>query len=304
MLKINNPNTFFAYLRKAPFGGRLTQGQIDGVNALFNEAAQQGLSAQEAAYVLATTFHETGGKMAPIRENMSYRADRILEVFGSNHSARVTRSEAASLANNPQGLAERVYGLGNPRKAKELGNVRKGDGWKYRGGGLDQRTGRGNYARVGLEGEPDKVLQLPEAARVMITDMIKGSFTSKKLGDYFDGDKANPEGARAVINGTDKAKLIAGYYKNFLDSINAANEFSEPEEVSHDLATADDVKASASGSVKSLIGGTVGTAVASAIVGVNNPWAFGVSALLLILGAGAFYMFASGRWSVNRLKDI
>ena len=304
MSTIRNPTTFFSYIRRAPFGGRLTQGQIDGINAILTEARRNGLTESPTAYILATVFHETGGKMLPVRENMNYRAERIVEVFGAKHSAKVSWAEAQKLAGNPQALAERVYGLGNPKKAKELGNVRKGDGFKFRGGGMDQRTGARNYSRVGLASDPDRVLQLDEAARVMIKDMIEGNYTGKKLSDYFRQGHADPVGARAIINLTDKAKLIAGYYKNILDAILAANEFDQPHDISPTLATADDVKPSDSGSVKSLIGGTLGSAAVSAIVGVNNPWAFGVSALLLLLGAGAVYMFASGRWSVNRLKEL
>ncbi|UXT99432.1 hypothetical protein [Agrobacterium tumefaciens] len=304
MSPIKNPTTFFSYIRRAPFGGRLTQSQIDGVNAIISEAGDCALSESPTAYALATTFFETGGKMQPVRENMSYRADRILEVFGANHSAKVTKAEAQKLAGNPQALAERVYGLGNPKKAAELGNVQKGDGFRYRGGGLDQRTGRKNYRRVGLEDKPDSVVDLAEASRVMIKDMIEGNYTGKKLSDFFSETIDDAEGARRIINGTDKAKLIAGYHKNFLDAIKAASLPLQKPDTSHALATADDVKPSASGSVKTLLSSTLVTAGVSALVGVNNPWAFGVSALALLMGGGVLYMFGSGRWSVNRIKGI
>lgn len=90
-----------------------------------------------------------------IRENMSYSADRIVEVFGARrHSAKVSRSEALGLARNPQALAERVYGLGNPSMAKRLGNTQTGDGHRFRGWGPGQITGRGKsieyLSRLGL----------------------------------------------------------------------------------------------------------------------------------------------------------
>ncbi|HKS21328.1 MAG TPA: hypothetical protein VJZ76_00915 [Thermoanaerobaculia bacterium] len=48
----------------------------------------------------------------------------MLEIFGvGNHSAAITPEEAEQLAGKPEALAERVYGLGNPKKAKELGNL-------------------------------------------------------------------------------------------------------------------------------------------------------------------------------------
>ena len=56
----------------------------------------------------------------------------MLQIFGvGNHSAAVTAAEAATLANRPEAIADRVYGLGNPRKARELGNTKPGDGFLY-----------------------------------------------------------------------------------------------------------------------------------------------------------------------------
>lgn len=103
------------------------------------------------AHFLAQVLHETGG-LTIGRESMSYRAPRILEVFGvGKHTAAVTSAEAAKLAGDQFALAERVYGLGNPRKAKELGNTKAGDGFAFRGNGVMQTTGRGAHARLGAD---------------------------------------------------------------------------------------------------------------------------------------------------------
>ena len=113
------------------------------------------------AHFLAQALHETGG-FTILRENMNYSAPRLVEIFGVNrHSAAVTVSEAAGLAGQPEAIAERVYGLGNPRKARELGNTQPGDGFRYRGNGVLQTTGRANHRRMGaacgldLEGSPE-----------------------------------------------------------------------------------------------------------------------------------------------------
>lgn len=117
------------------------------------------------AHFLAQVMHESG-RLTVVREDMRYRASRICQIFGvGKHSARVTASEAKALAGRPEALAERVYGLGNPKKARELGNTRAGDGWKYRGNGLMQTTGRGAHRRLGhavglgdlFERDPSKV---------------------------------------------------------------------------------------------------------------------------------------------------
>lgn len=103
------------------------------------------------AHFLAMVLHETQG-LQRLYENMNYSEKRILEVFGRNkHSAAVLPAEAKKLAMNPQALAERVYGLGNPRKAKELGNINPGDAWKFRGTGPLNLTGGKNFKAVSRE---------------------------------------------------------------------------------------------------------------------------------------------------------
>mgnify|MGYP001478866254 CR=1 FL=1 len=101
------------------------------------------------AHFLAQVMHETGG-LTVVRESGTYSAARILQIFGAGrHSAAVTSAEARRLAGDGPALFERVYGLGNPRKARELGNTQPGDGWLYRGNGLMQTTGRGAHHRLG-----------------------------------------------------------------------------------------------------------------------------------------------------------
>src|SRR5262245_37799227 len=73
------------------------------------------------AHFLAQALHETWG-FRILRENMNYSAQRLLQIFGAgHHSAAVTVAEAAALANHPEAIADRVYGLGNLQKAHELG---------------------------------------------------------------------------------------------------------------------------------------------------------------------------------------
>jgi putative chitinase len=101
-------------------------------------------------HFMAQIGHECG-LFTIKRESMTYTTvDRIMEIFGvGNHSAKITRAEAPGLVRQPKKLAERVYGLGNKRKAKELGNNTDGDGFKFRGAGFLQITGRDSYTRHG-----------------------------------------------------------------------------------------------------------------------------------------------------------
>jgi putative chitinase len=115
------------------------------------------------SHFMAQAMTETGG-FKVLRESMSYSVPRMLQIFGvGNHSAKITAAEAPSLAHNERALSERVYGLGNPRKARELGNTQPGDGFLFRGNGVLQTTGRGAHKRMGqpfgldFEANPDLV---------------------------------------------------------------------------------------------------------------------------------------------------
>jgi predicted chitinase len=103
-------------------------------------------------HLLATWAHETGG-FTIVRESFAYSTpQRILDIFGERrHSAGITPAEARMLVGQPFALAERVYGLGNPKKARELGNIKAGDGWTWRGSGIQQITGRGDHERYAAE---------------------------------------------------------------------------------------------------------------------------------------------------------
>ena len=119
-------------------------------------------SPQRAAAFLAQIAHESG-QLRRIEEKLSYSAKRLREVWPHRFP---TDAVANEYAGNPQKLANRVYAgrLGN-------GNETSGDGWRFRGRGLIQLTGRSNYASckaaIGLDltATPDLLLQPVPAAR-------------------------------------------------------------------------------------------------------------------------------------------
>lgn len=122
---------------------------VIGIETLIKFADRFNRTIVQTVHFFAQIHHESGGFTVG-RENMNYTAPRIMRIFGiGKHSAKVTVAEAGRLAGNPWDLAERVYGLGNPRKAKELGNLKVGDGFKYRGGGALQCTGGSDYNKYG-----------------------------------------------------------------------------------------------------------------------------------------------------------
>jgi putative chitinase len=136
---------------------------------------------QRMAHFLAQVMQETG-RLKVLREDMSYSAKRMLEIFGvGHHSAKITPAEAPTLAHHPEALAERVYGLGNPRKARELGNTEPGDGFRYRGNGILQTTGRtahhdaGEAVGLDFEGQPMLVTAPEHALKPALHEWMAGN---------------------------------------------------------------------------------------------------------------------------------
>lgn len=95
---------------------------------------------------MAQCSHESND-FRTLEENLSYSADRLLKVFPRYFGPG--KRNASDYARNPAKLANYVYmdKYRSPRSA--LGNIHEGDGWKFRGGGIKQLTGRSNYGRFG-----------------------------------------------------------------------------------------------------------------------------------------------------------
>ena len=91
------------------------------------------------------------------------------------------------------------------------------------GEGLVQVTWKENAIKFGAK-KPGDLMTWQVALRAAFEGMIKGMFTGKKLADYIGNGRVNYVGARRIINGTDKAKLIAGYADAYRDAFKQANE--------------------------------------------------------------------------------
>lgn len=194
-----NRETFFTKVRSKPFNGRLTQEQVDGLNAILNtwEANPANTDLRYLAYMLATVYHETAFTMQPIGEygNDSY----FFKMY------------------DPKG--------DRPRVAQTLGNTESGDGVKFHGRGYVQLTGRRNYQLMStvvgfdLIANPELALNPIVASKIMTFGMLNGVFTGKKLSDYFNASITDWVNARRIINGTDKASSIANYAQAFYNAL-------------------------------------------------------------------------------------
>ena len=201
MSKINR-KFFFDTVRLSLFDGRLTQKQVDGLTAMLDYWEKNHAEKDDRwlAYVLATAHHEVDRKMQPIKE---YGSDayffRMYDIEGDR-----------------------------PHVARRLGNLAPGDGVLFHGRGFVQLTGRANYAdwenRLGTDltssrAKADKVLNLARATQIVFEGMILGTFTGKKLSDYFQNVREDWEGARRIINGTDRKALIASHARKYYAAI-------------------------------------------------------------------------------------
>ena len=174
---------FFETIR--PLFGKLAQSQVDGLTLFLNQhdSVKPRISDREFAYILATTFHETAKTFQPIAE----------------------------------------FGKG---KGKPYG-VPDSQGRVYYGRGYVQLTWRENYERQdrkhGLDGalahNPDFAMEPELALKIIWFGMIDGDFTGKKLADYFGPNRTDWVQARRIVNGTDRAELIAAYAVSFHNAL-------------------------------------------------------------------------------------
>jgi putative chitinase len=140
------------------------------------------------AHFLAQILHETGA-LTIEEESGDYSAKRLVEIFGGPRH-RVTWKETRNIAHKPELIFERVYGIQNPVLATELGNTEVGDGWRYRGRGILQTTGRGNYRRMGqkcgfdFEANPELVVSAEHALKPALAEWTEGNLNEAADKDH------------------------------------------------------------------------------------------------------------------------
>ncbi|OUC11927.1 MAG: hypothetical protein B0A82_24790 [Alkalinema sp. CACIAM 70d] len=200
---------FYNIVRDSLFNGRLSQQQVEGMEAILNFWESPPVQPKGEfkvnwdirslgwlAYMLATTYHETAQTMQPISE---YGDD---EYFTREYEGRV-----------------------------DLGNTCKGDGAKFHGRGYVQLTGRANYAKMtavvrSFYPEAPDLTENPEAAKnpsyaaiIMFYGMFIGTFTGQALKHHIghpeQGQRVDFYNARTIINDLDQADLIEEYASKF-----------------------------------------------------------------------------------------
>ena len=192
---MKNPTVFFNTIRDHLFDGHMTPPQVAGCESILDAWTDNAPASDPRfiAYSLATAFHETAKTMQPIAE------------FGHGHG--------------------RAYG-------EPVGPYHQ----IYFGRGLVQLTWRRNYIlattklrargviddKTDLDANADLALRPDIAADVLVFGMIEGWFSGRKLGDYFVGTRSDWVDARKIINGMDRAALVASYGLVFYHALQEA----------------------------------------------------------------------------------
>ncbi|MED6004885.1 MULTISPECIES: glycoside hydrolase family 19 protein [Enterobacteriaceae] len=188
----------FDIIRKA--FGKLSESQVSAFNHIVSAIdADKSISYPQAAYILATIWHETARTMLPIAE------------YGKGNGRPYgtwLKNSKGQLYCYKDGSKSSVY------LHEEYPHL-------YYGRGETQNTWFANYEKlskvfgVDFLHNPDLLLTQEWSTPVTIYSMKTGLYTGKKLSDYIHQSKKDYVNARRIINGTDKANLIAGYADTF-----------------------------------------------------------------------------------------
>lgn len=142
-----------------------------GPKSIKAAAAYFKLSAEKAAHFFGQTSHETG-EFKLFVENLNYSASSLQKVFGKYFKD----NSAILYERKPERIASLVYAsrMGN-------GNEASGDGWKYRGRGAVQLTGKDNYKQFSEYMKKPEILTNP--------DLVATEYSFESAIFFFDRNK-------------------------------------------------------------------------------------------------------------------
>lgn len=157
---------------------------------------------------MAQAAHESSDFKVLV-ENLNYSESGLLKTFGRYF----TKETAKQYARKPEMIANHVYADAN--RTNKLGNTQEGDGWRFRGRGIFQLTGRWNYEKFG------KSIGMTAEETADYMETSKGAFESalwywktNNLNRF--ADKDDIRGMSRAVNGGDNglADRISKYSRN------------------------------------------------------------------------------------------
>jgi len=199
-----NEQLFYASVRKDFFKGKISTGAFDTLKTILEECRSRKVyDYRHIAYILATAYHES------YHSRLNPDWNPVREGFASTNQGAIEAVTALYKA----GKIKKNYALPNKKSISHYGR-----GWV-------QITLEDNYRRVGdyygidLADNPDLALQRPIAALLLVGGMMEGWYTGKKLSDYITPLNTDFISSRRVVNGKDRASLIAGYALKFYNTM-------------------------------------------------------------------------------------
>lgn len=162
-----------------------------------------------ALYFVAQVGHESAG-FSRLSEALGYSATRLRQVWPKRFP---TQAIADACAHKPELIANKVYG-------GRMGNTEPDDGWRYRGRGLIQLTGKNNYALVSKLTGLDLVANPEQAGDPWLALTIASKFWAKNGFNAY-ADRRDFRGLTRAINGgenglADRRNLLARLAKAYV----------------------------------------------------------------------------------------
>lgn len=204
---------FYAALRldRSVFGSSLGKVQVSGMEGLLDAFETHGDGQKDTlAYGLATAYHETARRMAPIKETvMPHHKDK-----NPSDDTVIRRLDAWA---RKKGRTRNIYWRRQGRYNQA-----------YFGRGHVQLTWEDNYQRssgdagVDLLRYPDQMLNPEISARVLWKGLLDGRWNGRRHGLRHYLDAGDLRGARRTVNITDRWSDVAKYHRAFLAAIEAA----------------------------------------------------------------------------------
>ena len=198
-----NRRFFFDNARLSLFDGSLRTSQVQGLTAILDKWETESPQADDRwlAYMLGTTHHETGRTMQPVRET-----------FASSDAQAISRLNSAFRAGRLSWVRAPYW-------------IPDSEGRSWLGRGFVQITHKDNYRRLGdmigedLITDPTRAMNIDVALKIMFVGMREGAFTRKRLADFFSPGREDWRNARKIINGVERADLVASYARKYYASI-------------------------------------------------------------------------------------
>lgn len=183
--------------------GTVTEDQVKGINFLLQEIERDKEIdlITEAAYLLATAFHETAATMLPIREYGKGRGRKYAKVY----TWKLPNGATVQAVYYGRGFVQLTWYDNYAAMDKALLAS-----YPSIVSDFERSTGK----KFNLVTDPDQAMYPPIAYAVMSYGMRTGKFGAK-LGTYINAQKTDYVNARRTVNILDKAEKIAGYAKEF-----------------------------------------------------------------------------------------